>query len=71
MDEMISVDEAAKLIGYSKLAILRFIRTGKLKGYQATPTSDYRVKVKDLKKLMRPAAGPIEKGYALKDRPTE
>jgi len=52
MEKLISLKEAAKLLGYTTQQLRTWIYQGTLKSFKATPTSEHRIRVSDLEKLM-------------------
>lgn len=53
MEKLITIREAAEIIGYSRIRIRDWIRAGELKSYRKDPRAQLRLKVSDLEKLMR------------------
>jgi len=53
MEKLITVRQAAELIGFKESTIQRWVRLGYLKGYRRTPKSAIRLRIKDLEELMQ------------------
>ena len=52
VDKIFTITQAAKLCGLNRIALWRWIKSGKLQAYQ-TPTGQYKIKKEDLEQFVR------------------
>ena len=69
-EELVTVQEAAKILKVRRETIRRYIKNGLLKA-ATLPFGDYRLREKDIQKLLKPSCSKIELGYKLPESEKE